>query len=91
MFSFSISDELKLVLRKLSKKDPKKSMIINKKIREIISCNEVAISHYKDLKNELAGYKRVHISSRFVLFFKVFLKEKHIIFLKFKHHDDAYR
>ena len=35
MFNFDISDKLKLRIRKLLKKDNKKVVIINKKIREI--------------------------------------------------------
>jgi len=91
MFSFDISDELRIVLRKLSKKDAKRVRIINGKIKEIISCDEAAIEHYKNLRHDLSAYKRVHIDSSFVLMFQVFKKEKHVLFVRLIHHDDAYR
>ena len=91
MFTFDLSDELRLVMRKLSKKDKKRADIINSKIREIINCDENTIEHYKNLKHNLSGYKRVHIDSSFVLFFQVFKKEKHVLFVRLEHHDDAYR
>ena len=34
MFNFDLSDELKFIIKKLSKKDRKKVEIINKKIKE---------------------------------------------------------
>jgi len=91
MFSFNLSDELKLILKKLSKKDSKRAKILNKKIKEIISCDEKTIHHYKNLKRELKNYKRVHIDSSFILFFQVYKKEKHILFVSLEHHDDAYK
>jgi hypothetical protein len=39
MFDFDLTDELKLIIRKLVKKDKKKVEIINKKIKEIINCD----------------------------------------------------
>jgi len=91
MFSFDFSDELRLVMRKLSKKDKKRAEIINSKIREIINCDENTIEHYKNLRHGLSDYKRVHIDSSFVLFFQVFKKDKHVLFSRLEHHDDAYR
>ena len=91
MFSFDLSDELRLVMRKLSKKDRKRAEIINGKIREIANCDENAIEHYKNLRHDLSAYKRVHIDSSFVLMFQVFRKEKHVLFVRLMHHDDAYR
>ena len=91
MFTFDLSDELRLVMRKLSKKDKKRAEIINNKIHEIIKCDENAIEHYKNLRHDLSAYKRVHIDSSFVLMFQVFKKEKHVLFVRLMHHDDAYR
>lgn len=91
MFSFDLSDELRIVMRKLSKKDKKRAEIINNKIREIINCDENTIEHYKNMRHNLSDYKRVHIDSSFVLFFQVFKKEKQVLFVRLEHHDDAYR
>lgn len=90
-FSFDLSDELKATIKVLSKKDKKTSEALNKKIKQIISSDETTIDYYKNLRYGLKEYKRVHISKSFVLMFKVLKKEKHILFDKFRHHDDIYR
>ena len=90
-FSFQLSEELKQQIAVLARRDKKTVEIINKKVKEIINCNEETIEHYKNLRYELKDYKRVHIAKSFVLFFQVFKKEKHILFDKIKHHDDAYK
>ncbi len=90
MFDFNISDELKIIIKKLVKKDKKKVNIINKKIKEIISSNEHSINHYKNLRNDLKNYKRVHIERSFVLVFKVDIANNFILFVDFDHHDKIY-
>lgn len=90
-FSFQLSDEVKEKIRVLAKKDKKVTEIINKKIRQIIESDEETIEHYKNLRHGLKEYKRVHIAKSFVLLFKVFKKEKFILFDKFDHHDNVYK
>lgn len=90
MFDFDISDELKIIIMKLTKKDKKKVEIINKKIKEIINCDKVSINHYKNLKYDLKEFKRVHIDKNFVLTFKVDLANNFILFVDFDHHDRVY-
>lgn len=90
MFGFDLSDELKLVLRKLSKKDRKKVEIIQKKIREIISSDHQSIDHYKNLRNDMKHLKRVHIDTHFVLTFRVDKEKNFILFVDFDHHDNVY-
>ncbi len=91
MFDFDISDELKIIIMKLTKKDKKKVEIINKKIKEIINCDKVSINHYKNLKYDLKEFKRVHIDKNFVLTFKVDLSNNFILFVDFDHHDRVYK
>lgn len=91
MFDFDISDELKFILKKLVKKDKKKSDIIYKKIKQIVSCDEETINHYKNLKHDLKEFKRVHIDRSFVLTFKVDIKNNFILFVDFDHHDEVYK
>ena len=91
MFNFDLTDELKLIIRKLVKKDKKKVEIINKKIKEIINCDKNLINHYKNLRHDLSDYKRVHIDKSFVLTFKVDLFRNFILFVDFDHHDKIYR
>ena len=91
MFDFDISDELKILIRKLSKKGKIRVTIINKKIKEVTNNDADSIDRYKNCKYDLKGYKRVHIDKSFVLLFKVY-KEKNIIyFWRLKHHDEVYK
>ncbi len=89
MFDFDVTDELKLKIRKLLKKDKKRVEILNKKIKEIISSD--SIDHYKNLKYGLKEFKRVHIDSSFVLVFKVNLEDNFILFVDLDHHDNIYK
>ena len=91
MFNFDLSDELKLKIRKLIKKDKRKVDIINKKIKEIINNNETSIERYKNLKYGLKELKRVHIDKHFILTFKVDKENNFILFIDFEHHDIAYK
>ncbi len=90
MFDFDISNELKLLIRKLSKKDKSKVLILNKKIKEIINNNNKTIDRYKNCRYDLKNYKRVHIDKSFVLLFKVNKENNIIYFWRLKHHDEAY-
>ena len=90
MFNFDLTDELRIKITKLVKKDKKKVEIINKKIKEIVNCDEDSIRHYKNLRYDLKEYKRVHIDKHFVLTFKVDLGSKFILFVDFDHHDKVY-
>jgi YafQ family addiction module toxin component len=90
MFSFDLTDELRVKIKKLVRKDKKKAEIINKKIKQIIDSDEESIQHYKNLKHDLSDYKRVHIDKHFVLTFKVDMKRNFILFIDFDHHDNVY-
>lgn len=90
-FSFYLSDELKAAIKAIAKKDSKTAEILNKKIQQIINSDEFTIEHYKNLSHDFSNYKRVHIAKSFVLLFKVFKKERFILFDKFGHHDDIYK
>lgn len=90
MFDFDLSDKLKIIIKKLAKKDKKKVEIINKKIREVINCDKDSINHYKNLRHDLKEFKRVHIDNSFVMTFKVDLANNFILFVDFEHHDKIY-
>ncbi len=90
MFSFSLSDELKAKIQKISKKDKPLAEIIKKKIKEIITSNLDSIDHYKNLRYDMKAYKRVHIKKSFVLTFKVDKEKNFILFADFDHHDKVY-
>ena len=90
-FSFDLSDCFREILEKLTKKDPQRAELIYKKIRQITESSDEGIDHYKNLRRDLSDYKRVHIDKSFVLIFKVFKKEKHLLFARFDHHDKIYK
>ncbi len=90
MFNFDLSDELKIKIRKLSKKDPKKVEIINKKIKEIINNDKETIGRYKNLRYDLKQFKRTHIDKHFVLGFKTDIEKNFILFTDFDHRDNIY-
>lgn len=91
MFEFDLSDELKIIIRKLATKDKKKVEIINRKIKEIVNNNADTIDRYKNLKYGLSDCRRVHIDRSFVLTFKVDKAKNFILFLDFDHHDNIYK
>ena len=88
MREFSIEDSLKKTLSKIFKKDKVLYNAIMKKIEEIITCENV--NHYKNLRNPLQDYKRVHIKSSFVLTFKYIPSEDKVVFYNFGHHGNIY-
>ena len=90
-FKYDVSDELESTLTKLFKKDLKRYEIVFKKIEEVASRDLSTIDFYKNLKHGLNEYKRVHIDKSFVLIFKVFKKEKFILFDRLEHHDNIYK
>jgi len=87
MYRYEIIPSLQRTLGKLSKKDKKTYEAVMGKIEEIMKNPE----HYKPLKYDLAGERRVHIMKNFVLKFEVDAPHEIIKFLFFGHHDEAYR
>ena len=90
MFKFDFSDELKVKIKKLSKKDRKKLEILYKKVSEIISNDEKTIDRYKNLRYDLKTLKRVHIDKHFVLTFRVIKDDNFVLFVDLDHHDNVY-
>ncbi|MBI5553499.1 MAG: addiction module toxin RelE [Candidatus Diapherotrites archaeon] len=88
---YDLSDRLKEILKHLARRDPKKVMIINKKIKQITNSDEETIEHYKNLRHDLKEFKRVHIETHFVLTFQYNRATKAILFVDFDHHDNIYR
>jgi YafQ family addiction module toxin component len=85
MRKYEISDDLKKILKKLSKKDKEQYSQVVNNIEEVINSSDP--HHYKNLRNIMKEYKRVHIG-HFVLIFRV-VGEK-IYFEDYDHHDKIY-
>lgn len=90
MFNYDFTDELKAIIRKLNQKDRKRSLIIAKKVEEIVNNDGTSIDRYKNLRSPLQHLKRVHINSHFVLTFNVNKERNFILFVDFDHHDNVY-
>ena len=88
MREFSIEENLKKKIKKISKKDRSMYRFIMKKFEEILTCDD--IDHYKNLKRPLQDFKRVHVRSSFVLTFKYIRSNDKIVFYELDHHDNIY-
>ena len=87
MYTYEIVLSLQKTLNILSKKDKKTYEVVMNKIEQIIQNP----NHYKPLKYDFAGERRVHIMKSFVLKFEIDENLKNVKFLFFGHHNEAYK
>ena len=87
MYNLEIKPSCQRDIEKLCKKNPVLRKALENKMNEILENPQ----HYKPLKYDLAGEKRVHIMKSFVLKFEIDENTKTVIFIFFGHHDEAYR
>jgi len=85
-YALYISDDVNRKFSKLAKKDKKQLEIINKKINQI----RENPSHFKPLRGDMKGARRVHISKSFVLTYEIDEKNKAVRLLDYEHHDKIY-
>lgn len=85
-YKLEISEELDKNFFKLSKKNKKQLQIIFKKVNEILE-NPY---HYKPLRRDMHGSRRVHIDKHFVLIYEFDEKNKIVILLDYNHYDKIY-
>jgi len=86
MFTTEFSKELTRKMAKIQKKNKVMFDAVINKIREIKENPE----HYKPLRYDLKGYRRVHVMKSFVLVFKIDYANNKIVFQDFDHHDKIY-
>lgn len=86
-----LSDSLRKVLEKLASRNKPLAIAVNKKIKQICSCDDELVNHYKNLRNELSDFKRAHVERSFVLLFKVDFVKKRVLFVKLGHHNKVYK
>jgi mRNA interferase RelE/StbE/toxin YoeB len=72
--------------RKLAKKNPKQMGMVSKKVQQIAG-NPY---HYKPLRGDMHGARRVHIDSSFVMIYEIDEDNKVIRILDYDHHDVIY-
>jgi len=85
-YELEISEDLDKTFSKLSKKNKKQLKIIFKKIEEILENPH----HYKPLRGDMKGSRRVHINKHFVLIYEILEKQKIVRLLDYDHHDKVY-
>ncbi len=86
IYSLEVSEDLDKKLKKLAKKNKKQVEIINKKVQQILQ-NPY---HFKSLKGDMKGARRVHIDTSFVLTYEIDENNKIIKLLDYDHHDKIY-
>jgi YafQ family addiction module toxin component len=86
VYSLKISATCQKEIKRLTIKNSHLQSIVTKKIAEILEHP----TRYKPLRNELAGYYRVHIMTSFVLVFAVDIEERTVTLVHFAHHNGAY-
>ncbi len=82
-----VSDSCEKSIEKMCKKNHILREVLEGKMNEIVQNPQ----HYKPLKHELAGERRVHIMKSFVLKYGIDEQAKIVTFIFFGHHDDAYK
>jgi len=87
MYNIEIKPSCQRDIEKLCKKNPVLREALEKKMNEVIQNPQ----HYKPLKYDLFGERRVHIMKSFVLKFEINENTKTVTFIIFSHHDDAYK
>jgi len=87
MYDIKTTSHIDRIFVKLSKKNPKQMIIIDKKVEEIIQNS----NRYKNLRAPLNEWKRVHIDKHFVLTFSVDEENKIVTLEDYDHHDNIYK
>jgi mRNA-degrading endonuclease RelE of RelBE toxin-antitoxin system len=90
MFNYNLTDELSKKLEVLCKKDKVLAETFKKKLLEIINRDKVGINAYKNLKSPLNEFKRIHLTSNYILLFAVDIKNNHVVFVDIMHRDKVY-
>ncbi len=86
-YSYEMKPSCRKDINKLCKKNAELRKAIEGKISEVMEHP----SHYKPLQYDLAGERRVHIMKSFVLVFIIHEEGGLVEFVKFDHHDNAFR
>ncbi len=85
-YVLEIPEHLDKEFLKLAKKNRKQLEIIQNKIEEILENPQ----HYKPLRGDMHGARRVHIDKSFVLTFEIDETNNKVRLLDYDHHDRIY-
>ena len=86
MYILDTKPKIDKIFLKLSKKNPKQMKIISNKVEEICQYPY----HFKPLRGDKKGVRRVHIDKSFVLTYEIDEKNKVVTLLDYDHHDKVY-
>ena len=86
MYEIKFSREFEKDIKKLKGKEAE---ILEKKIIEIQNTNN--IDRYKNLRNKLKKFKRIHINKHFIMIFRLEKITNTILFYRYVHHNIAYK
>jgi len=85
-YGLDLSEKIDKIFSKLSKKNKKQLKIIINKIEQIRDNPH----HFKPLRGDIHGARRVHIDKSFVLIYEIDEVNMHIRILDYAHHDKIY-
>lgn len=86
MYSIGTKPKIDKIFLKLAKKDPKQMQMICKKIEQIVG----SPYHFKPLRGDMHGTRRVHVDKSFVLTYEIDEEHKSVVLLDYEHHDKIY-
>jgi len=86
MYVLETKPNLDKIFSKLSKKNSKQMGIISNKVEQILE-NPF---HFKPLRGDMHGARRVHIDKSFVLTYEIDEEKKIVRLLDYDHHDNVY-
>lgn len=86
-YDIEITESLEKKLSKKKKKDKDLYEAVMKKIEQVVEYPE----HYKPLRGNMKGFRRVHVGGSFVLIFKIKKDSNKVKFVDLDHHDNIYR
>ena len=87
MYALHITEKCEEEIKKLTSRNKTLADALKKKIKQILEKPE----HFKPLGNVLAGLRRVHVDSSFVLIYDFDANAKSVRLIRFAHHDEAYK
>lgn len=86
-YGYRLGEGLVAILEKASKKDKRLSEATMKKMKDIAEHPH----HFKPLRHDFKGRRRVHIEKSFILTFKIDEEDQMVVFLDLRHHDMVYK
>lgn len=86
MYSLAAKPNIDKIFSKLQKKNSKQLGIIYKKIEQILQ-NPY---HFKPLRGDMHGARRVHVDKSFVLVYEIDEQNNIVRLLDYDHHDNIY-